>query len=381
MAIATDEAGIQFRILNVEQGRRGPRDARAGRPGALPAGDSASPRKRTQPDAVPAGGRRPAAATAIAVTGVVTQIGLDFEARRGRADDGHVPVGPDPRRPAELRGRSGGGSAGQAARRASARTATAGRAAEDRHAAAARRPDDRFLGAGQATRATIPRRCSRSWAARDMHPRQVPCWITQTNARTHDIIRGGLDRSPLFTGVIKGVGPRYCPSIEDKVVRFAQRDEPPDLPRARRPRNDGDLSERHLDVAAVRRAAGARAVDARLRERRTSCGPAIRSNTTISIRARLRRRSKPRRSRDCSSPDRSTARPATKKRRRRASWPASTRPGTRPAKPAGARAATKPTSACSSTTSSRAASPSRTGCSRRAPSIGCSCAKTTPICV
>jgi tRNA uridine 5-carboxymethylaminomethyl modification enzyme len=58
---------------------------------------------------------------------------------------------------------------------------------------------------------------------RDMHPRQVACWITQTTARTHDIIRAGLDRSPLFTGVIKGVGPRYCPSIEDKVVRFAER--------------------------------------------------------------------------------------------------------------------------------------------------------------
>jgi tRNA uridine 5-carboxymethylaminomethyl modification enzyme len=58
---------------------------------------------------------------------------------------------------------------------------------------------------------------------RDVHPRQVACWITQTTARTHDIIRGGLDRSPLFTGVIKGVGPRYCPSIEDKVVRFAHR--------------------------------------------------------------------------------------------------------------------------------------------------------------
>jgi tRNA uridine 5-carboxymethylaminomethyl modification enzyme len=59
---------------------------------------------------------------------------------------------------------------------------------------------------------------------RAMHPAQVPCYITQTNARTHDIIRAGLDRSPLFTGVIKGVGPRYCPSIEDKVVRFAGRD-------------------------------------------------------------------------------------------------------------------------------------------------------------
>ena len=59
--------------------------------------------------------------------------------------------------------------------------------------------------------------------ARSMHPRQIPCWITHTNERTHEIIRGGLDRSPLFTGVIKGVGPRYCPSIEDKVVRFAER--------------------------------------------------------------------------------------------------------------------------------------------------------------
>jgi tRNA uridine 5-carboxymethylaminomethyl modification enzyme len=55
------------------------------------------------------------------------------------------------------------------------------------------------------------------------HPRQLPCHITHTNATTHEIIRGGLDRSPLFTGVIEGIGPRYCPSIEDKVVRFAEK--------------------------------------------------------------------------------------------------------------------------------------------------------------
>ena len=55
------------------------------------------------------------------------------------------------------------------------------------------------------------------------HPRQVPCHITHTNATTHEIIRAGLDRSPLFTGVIEGIGPRYCPSIEDKVVRFSQK--------------------------------------------------------------------------------------------------------------------------------------------------------------
>lgn len=56
------------------------------------------------------------------------------------------------------------------------------------------------------------------------HPKQLPCWITHTNLRTHDIVRGGLGRSPLFTGVIEGVGPRYCPSIEDKITRFADKE-------------------------------------------------------------------------------------------------------------------------------------------------------------
>jgi tRNA uridine 5-carboxymethylaminomethyl modification enzyme len=56
------------------------------------------------------------------------------------------------------------------------------------------------------------------------HPQQLPCWITHTNARTHEIIRGGLDRSPMYTGVIEGVGPRYCPSIEDKIHRFADKE-------------------------------------------------------------------------------------------------------------------------------------------------------------
>ncbi len=58
---------------------------------------------------------------------------------------------------------------------------------------------------------------------RDEHPRQVSCWITHTSERTHEIIRAGLDRSPMYSGVIEGVGPRYCPSIEDKVVRFADK--------------------------------------------------------------------------------------------------------------------------------------------------------------
>jgi tRNA uridine 5-carboxymethylaminomethyl modification enzyme len=59
---------------------------------------------------------------------------------------------------------------------------------------------------------------------KEQHPQQMPCWITQTNKLTHEIIRGGLDRSPLFTGVIEGVGPRYCPSIEDKITRFANKE-------------------------------------------------------------------------------------------------------------------------------------------------------------
>nr|WP_283645436.1 tRNA uridine-5-carboxymethylaminomethyl(34) synthesis enzyme MnmG [Alteromonas macleodii] len=58
---------------------------------------------------------------------------------------------------------------------------------------------------------------------RTMHPTQIPCYITHTNEKTHDIIRGGLDRSPMFTGVIEGIGPRYCPSIEDKITRFADK--------------------------------------------------------------------------------------------------------------------------------------------------------------
>jgi len=58
----------------------------------------------------------------------------------------------------------------------------------------------------------------------EMHPSQMPCWVTHTNERTHDIIRSGFDRSPMFTGKIEGVGPRYCPSVEDKINRFADKD-------------------------------------------------------------------------------------------------------------------------------------------------------------
>jgi tRNA uridine 5-carboxymethylaminomethyl modification enzyme len=67
-------------------------------------------------------------------------------------------------------------------------------------------------------------RSSRLWDA-DQHPRQVPCYITHTNEKTHDVIRNNLDRSPMYAGVIEGIGPRYCPSIEDKVMRFADRNQ------------------------------------------------------------------------------------------------------------------------------------------------------------
>lgn len=57
----------------------------------------------------------------------------------------------------------------------------------------------------------------------EQHPRQIPCYITHTNEQTHDLIRNSLDRSPMYTGIIEGIGPRYCPSIEDKVMRFSDR--------------------------------------------------------------------------------------------------------------------------------------------------------------
>ncbi len=62
------------------------------------------------------------------------------------------------------------------------------------------------------------------WGNKMFHMEQLPCWITHTNQKTHDVIRGGLDQSPMYSGIIEGVGPRYCPSIEDKVVRFADKE-------------------------------------------------------------------------------------------------------------------------------------------------------------
>jgi tRNA uridine 5-carboxymethylaminomethyl modification enzyme len=222
MAAATDEAGIQFRILN---GSKGPA-VRATRAQADRILYKAAIRQRleNQPnlllfqsavdDLVVEGGR---------VTGAVTQSGIRFAAQAvvltaGTFLDGRVHVG--------------------------LQNFPAGRAGDPPAQALSARLKELKLPQGRLKTGTPPRIDGRSihferlqeqpgdldpvpvfsfLGRAEQHPRQVPCWITHTNERTHEIIRGGFDRSPMFTGVIEGVGPRYCPSIEDKVNRFADK--------------------------------------------------------------------------------------------------------------------------------------------------------------
>ncbi len=225
MAIATDEAGIQFRTLNSSKGPA----VRATRAQADRVLYKAAIRRRleNQPnltlfqqavddltlDGDGAGAR---------VTGVVTQLGVVFEAdavvlTTGTFLSGLIHVG--------------------------LTHYEAGRAGDPPAKTLGARLRELQLPVGRLKTGTPPRLDGRTLdlaalavqpgddpapvfsfvGTRAMHPRQVHCWITHTNERTHEIIRGGLDRSPLFTGVIKGIGPRYCPSIEDKVVRFAER--------------------------------------------------------------------------------------------------------------------------------------------------------------
>ncbi len=221
MALATDEAGIQFRILNSSKGPA----VRATRAQADRLLYKRAIRTRLENqrdltlfqqavDDLTIEGDR--------VTGVVTQIGVRFEAdavvlTTGTFLAGLIHVG--------------------------LQNYEAGRAGDPPAKTLAARLRDRKLPVGRLKTGTPPRLDGRTIdfsalsvqpgddptpvfsfvGERSMHPRQVPCWITHTNERTHAIIRAGLDRSPLFTGVIKGTGPRYCPSIEDKVVRFAER--------------------------------------------------------------------------------------------------------------------------------------------------------------
>jgi len=221
MARATDEAGIQFRTLNA---RKGPavRATRAQADRVLYR-QAIRSRLENQPnlrifqqavdDLVLEGER---------VVGVVTQIGLRFAARAvvlttGTFLSGLIHVG--------LRNYQGG------------------RAGDPPAVSLARKLRELKLPVGRLKTGTPPRIDGRSidfsviaeqpgddpvpvfsfLGEASQHPRQVPCWITHTNERTHEIIRGGLDRSPMFTGVIEGVGPRYCPSIEDKIHRFADK--------------------------------------------------------------------------------------------------------------------------------------------------------------
>jgi len=219
MAAATDEAGIQFRILN---SRKGPAvratRAQADRVlyrNAIRGRLENQPRLRIFQQAVD-----DLLIENERVIGVVTQVGLKFSARAvvlttGTFLAGLIHVG--------------------------LKNYQAGRAGDPPAVTLAQRLRELKLPVGRLKTGTPPRIDGRSidfsvmteqpgdtpvpvfsfLGRREQHPQQLPCWITHTNARTHDIIRGALDRSPLYTGVIEGVGPRYCPSIEDKITRFA----------------------------------------------------------------------------------------------------------------------------------------------------------------
>ncbi|HEY2188764.1 MAG TPA: tRNA uridine-5-carboxymethylaminomethyl(34) synthesis enzyme MnmG [Caldimonas sp.] len=227
MAAAADEAGIHFRILN---GSKGPA-VRATRAQADRTLYKAAIRRRLerQPklslfqaacdDLVTEGDR---------VVGVITQVGVRFNSTcvvltAGTFLDGRIHIG--------LESHPGGRSGEQPARVLSARlkelklpqgrlkTGTPPRL-DGRTIDYAKLLEQRGDGVGPDGGADEVPVFSFLGDPRQ-HPRQISCWITQTNARTHEIIRAGFDRSPMFTGQIEGVGPRYCPSIEDKVHRFA----------------------------------------------------------------------------------------------------------------------------------------------------------------
>jgi tRNA uridine 5-carboxymethylaminomethyl modification enzyme len=221
MAIATDEAGIQFRVLNASKGPA----VRATRAQAdrvlyrrairhrLEAAPNLTLFQQPVDDLLLDGDR---------VRGVVTQIGVAFEAQAvvlttGTFLSGLIHVG--------LQNYEAGRAGDPPAKRLGARLRELKLPAGRLKTGTPPRLDGRTIDYSTLTEqpGDAPTPVFSFVGSRDLHPRQVSCWITHTNERTHDIIRSGLDRSPLFTGVIKGVGPRYCPSIEDKVVRFPDR--------------------------------------------------------------------------------------------------------------------------------------------------------------
>ncbi len=222
MAAATDESGIQFRILNASKGPA----VRATRAQADRLLYKAAIRTRleNQPnltlfqqavDDLTLTGDR--------VSGVVTQLGIRFEAATvvltaGTFLNGLIHVGLS-HYPA---GRAGDPPAISLSMRLRELNLPIGRLKTGTPPRIDGRTIDYSVCQRQPGDDPVP--VFSFLGRREQHPRQVPCWITQTNARTHEIIRGGLDRSPMFTGVIEGVGPRYCPSIEDKIHRFADKD-------------------------------------------------------------------------------------------------------------------------------------------------------------
>ncbi len=219
MALATDEAGIQFRTLNSSKGPA-VRATRAQADRVLYRG-AIRTRLENQPnltlfqqavdDLLLEGDR---------VVGVRTQIGIEFRARSvvlttGTFLAGLIHVGLEK----HVGGRAGDPAAVTLASRLREMNLPVGRL----KTGTPPRVDGRTIDFSvmQEQPGDIPEPVFSFLGTRAMHPRQLPCWITHTNEQTHEIIRGGLDRSPMFTGVIQGVGPRYCPSIEDKIHRFA----------------------------------------------------------------------------------------------------------------------------------------------------------------
>ena len=221
MAAATDEAGIQFRILNSSKGPA----VRATRAQAdrvlyrqairfrLENQENLTIFQQAVDDLSLDGDR---------VTGVVTQLGLRFSARTvvlttGTFLSGLVHVGLDHYQA----GRAGEPPAISLARRLRELRLPVGRLKTGTPQRLDGRSIDFSLMMEQPGDQPVP--VFSFLGSVTQHPRQLPCWIAHTNLRTHEIIRGGLDRSPMFTGVIEGIGPRYCPSIEDKVTRFADK--------------------------------------------------------------------------------------------------------------------------------------------------------------
>ena len=219
MALATDEAGIQFRILNASKGPA----VRATRAQADRVLYRQAIRRRleTQPhlrlfqqavDDVLVQGDR--------VVGVRTQLGVEFLAcavvlTTGTFLAGLIHVGLQN----HAAGRAGEPAATTLAARLRELKLPVGRLKTGTPPRIDRRSAD--LAVMEVQPGDSPEPVFSFMGERSMHPQQLPCWITHTNERTHEIIRGALDRSPMFTGVIQGVGPRYCPSIEDKIHRFA----------------------------------------------------------------------------------------------------------------------------------------------------------------